>query len=255
MFRRIVPSFVVAALVLAGCGGAGPGISDPKEIVSQGLQATGEAKSFHLLVTADGNVTVPELGGQFGLNGMQLEGDFDLESQSAQLSLSIPSFMGLTGDFILVDDTFYLRTSMTGELWTKMDGGVEQEVPTDPEEALAQMRQFLDTEGVETQKLDDVECGDTTCYAVRMTIPTEVMGGEAAQELGEDPSAIFGEELVLDLRFDRQNLWLRGLSTSIAGEGGTFDVEVTLSAFNEPVQVSPPPADQVTDELPLLPGL
>lgn len=253
MFRRIAPSLVVAALVLAGCGGAGPALSDPKEIVTQGLQATGDVQSFHMLLTADGNVSVPELGGGgIGLNGMRLEGDFDMESESAQLSLAMPTMLGLTADFILVDETFYMRTSMTGELWSKMDGGMQEEVPTDPDEALDQIRGFLDTEGVETQKLDDVECGDTTCYAVRMTIPSEVMA-EAGEELGEDPSAVFGEELVLDLQFDRQNLWLRGASTSVAGESATFDLEIVLSEFNEPVEVSAPPEDQVTDEFPMFP--
>lgn len=67
-----------------------------------------------------------------------------------------------------------------------------------------------------------------------------------------DPTETLGESLVLDLRFDRESLWLTEVSTAVDGTAGsTFSATLTFSAFDEAVTVSPPPSDQVTEgELP-----
>ena len=62
-----------------------------------------------------------------------------------------------------------------------------------------------------------------------------------------------GGALVLNLRFDRQSLWLTEVGTAVQSESvGTFNATLTFSGFDEAVTVSPPPADQVTEgDLPL----
>ncbi|MGH2456911.1 MAG: LppX_LprAFG lipoprotein [Candidatus Limnocylindria bacterium] len=254
MFRRFAPSLVVAALVLAACGGAGPALSDPEEIITQGIDATGDLTSFHILLEVDGTFSVPEMGGDFSLDGTSLEGDLDLENEAAQLTFAVPAMLGLSGEVILADETAYLKTSMTGELYSKVDApSGEMGTVTDPDVALEEVRTFLDEEGVETQKLDDVDCGDRTCYAVRMTIPSGVLA-DAGEEVDMLPTDAFGEALTLDLWFDRENLWLSRVSTSVTSDAvGTFSLTLTLSAFNEAVDVAPPPDDQVTDQPPILP--
>jgi hypothetical protein len=48
--------------------------------------------------------------------------------------------------------------------------------------------------------------------------------------------------------FDRQELWLSEVSTEVSAEGmGEFSLTLTLSGFNESVEVEAPPADQVTE--------
>ena len=127
------------------------------------------------------------------------------------------------------------------------------DVPTDPDRALAGLQDFLDKEGVETEKLADVNCGDRTCYAVKLTIPASLLS-EGGQVAGVDPSEMVGEALVLNMQFDRENLHLTQLSSDIdAGELGTLGLLVTLSGYGEPVEVSPPPSDQVTEGSPALP--
>jgi hypothetical protein len=109
------------------------------------------------------------------------------------------------------------------------------------------VREFLDKEGVESEKLEDVNCGDGKCYAVRVTIPSELLS-EAGDAADMDPAEVFGDALVLDLRFDREDLFLMQVSTSVDSEtAGTFTVTLNVSDYNEPVDVSPPPSDQVTE--------
>ncbi len=255
MLRRIAPALAAATLLLAACGSADPAITDPNEIVTQGLEATVALTSAHILLAMDGTASIPDLGGEMNLSGTRLEGDIDMETEQAHLTFAVPPMLGLTGEVILIDREIYAKTSMTGELWSRTEASEDDPVAgaMDPTEQLEQVRSFLDEEGVVAEKLDDTDCGDRTCYAVRLTIPGDVIAG-AAEGAEVDPGELIGEELVLDLLFDREELWLTEVSTEVAAEGvGELTLTLTLSAFNEPVEVQAPPADQVTEDGPGLP--
>jgi hypothetical protein len=251
VLRRLAPSILVAALALAACTGA-PAITDPEQIITQGIEATTALKSFHMSLAVDGTFSMPE-GGSFELDGTTLDGDFDLESKIGRLAFGVPALLGLTGEVIVIGTDTYVKTSMTGETWSKSTSRSDAlSEAMDPEAALAEVRAFLDKEGVEAEKLDDVECGERTCYAVRLTIPSALLA-EAGGEVEIDPTQTLGEALVLNLRFDRQSLWLTEVGTAVQSESvGTFNATLTFSGFDEAVTVSPPPADQVTEgDLPL----
>lgn len=238
----------VAALLLAACGGAGPAVTDPKEIVTQGLEATAELTSVHILLTVDGTASVSELGGEMSLNGTRLEGDIDIENQQGHLTFAVPPLMGLTGELIQIGNESYIKTTLTGENWSRSEAGEGDPVAEamDPAQQLEEVRSFLDKEGVVVEKLDDTDCGERTCYAVRLTVPTEVIADAA--EGTEVDAAVIGEELVLDLLFDREEMWLAGVSTDVSAEGvGELSLTMTLSGFNEAVEVEAPPADEVTE--------
>jgi hypothetical protein len=241
-----MPAALLLAVVVAGCGTSAPAITDPDEIITQGMKATGEATSFHLDVQVTGSVNVQQTGGTFNLEGTTGAGDFDLTNDLARLTFSAPGILGLTGEVIQVGTDSYVKTSLTGTQYMKStttDTGVD----TDPDQLLGQVSGFLDKEGVETAKLDDVDCGDAKCYAVTLTVPTSLMA-DAGAGSGVDLGQFLGDALVLNLQFDRNTLRLTRLSTDVdAGEVGTFGLAMTLSKYNEAVQVSPPPADQVTE--------
>ncbi len=248
MLRRIAPALAAATLLLAACGGAGPALTDPKEIVTQGLEATAELTSVHILLTLDGSASISELGGEMSLNGTRLEGDIDIENQQGHLTFAVPPLMGLDGEIIQIGRESYIKTSLTGETWSKSEASEGDPVAEamDPAEQLDEVRAFLDEEGVVVEKRDDTDCGDRTCYAVRLTIPAEVMA-DAAKGAELDP-ALLGEDLVLDLLFDREEMWLTEVSTAISAESvGELSLTLTLSGFNEAVEVEAPPADEVTE--------
>jgi hypothetical protein len=250
VLRRLAPSLLVAAFALAACTGA-PAITDPEQIITQGIEATTALKSFHVSLAVDGTFSVSE-GGSFALDGTTLDGDFDLESKAGQLAFAVPAFLGLTGEVIVLGNDTYLKTSMTGDSWSKSTSESDAlSEAMDPEAALSDVRDFLAKEGVEAEKLDDVECGERTCYAVRLTIPSELLA-DAGDEVDMDPTEALGAALVLNLRFDRESLWLTEVSTAVESESvGTFNATLTFSGFDEAVTVSPPPSDQVTEgELP-----
>jgi hypothetical protein len=236
---------------LAACGGAAaPAVADPREIVTQGLEATAELTSVHLLLSVDGTASISELGGgEMSLNGTRLEGDVDIENQQGHLTFAVPPLLGLQGEVIQIGQDSYVKTSMTGELWSKSEVSESDPVAgaMDPQEQLDEIRAFLDEDGVELEKLEDTECGERTCYQVRLTIPAELIA-DAAEGAEVDPTEFLGETLVLDLLFDREEMWLSGMSTELSAESvGELSLTLTLSAFNEPVEVEAPPEDEVTE--------
>jgi hypothetical protein len=253
LLRRLLPAATLLAVVLAACGGpSAPAINDPAEIISQGLEATSEADSFHLDLTLTGNVTIPDTGGTFNLEGTSASGDFDVANKLGRLTFEVPALFSLSGEVLQIGDDSYVKTSLTGDTYTKSttDTG---EIPADPDAALTGLREFLDKEGVETEKLDDVSCGENTCYAVTLTIPTSLLS-EAGDQLGTDPGEVLGDALVLNMQFDRESLQLTQLTTDVdAGELGSLGLLVTFSGYGETVEVSPPPSDQVTEGTPQLP--
>ncbi|HEY7332103.1 MAG TPA: hypothetical protein VH859_04005 [Candidatus Limnocylindria bacterium] len=248
MHRRIAPALAAATLLLAACGGAGPAPADPKDIVIQGLDAMADVETVHFVLSLDGTATIPDLGGEMNLGGTEASGDLSADG-AARVEFAVPAMFGLSGEIIALDGASYTRTSLTGETWSKSD--LDEDDPAtgalDPTEQLDQVREFLDKEGVEVERLDDAECGEETCYAVRLTIPGEVLA-EASDGGDVVPTDLVGEALVLDLLFDREDHWLTQLGTRIVAESvGELTLSLTFSAFNEPVEIEAPPADQVTE--------
>jgi hypothetical protein len=241
-----MPAVLLGLIVLlAACGPSTPALTDPDEIISQGMQATSQATSFHMDATVSGTINIPQTGGTFNLQGTNATFDFDVANERGRLGFEAPGLMSLSGEAILIGDDAFVKTSLTGEKYMKSAVG-DSGVPVEPDEVLSQVSSFLDEEGVEAAKQDDVSCGDATCYAVTLTIPSSLLSGAGTADI--DAGDFLGEALVLSLQFDRESLRLVQASTDIdAGEAGSFGLLITFSKYNEAVEVSPPPDDLVTE--------
>jgi len=263
-----VSAIVLLAVVVFVVFG-GTALTDPAEILTRGAEATSEAQSFHASVTFDGTMTDPESGANVPLNGVTLDGDLDAAEKSAHIMFAVPFLLGLSGEAIVLGDEVYLKSSLSGEKWihtpaTTVEGpSPEPTRPPSAEEIADKIAEFLATDGVSAEKLADDECGDDTCYHVRITISAEAFAAhrEDMPDIGEYgsllPEGAFAGPMVVDLLFDRGGLWLRQMSTSFAGEGtDAVSVTVTLSDYNASFEIGPPPSDQITDEeeFPLFPN-
>lgn len=260
MLRRFAPILVAVLAVLAACQST-PAITDPVEIITQGLDATANLKSLHVSLTLDGSVTAPEGGGTFNLDSTSLEADVDIAGRNVSAHLAVPAFLGLTADLIVIGDDVWYRTSMGGTKWfheTNDMMGSPLPIPTASQgiqEMIDKVEEALATEGVLTKKLADVACGDRQCYQVSVTVPTDLMD-EAGSMASLDPSTIFGEGVVINLLFDREKLWLTEVSTSVDSEEvGTISATLSFSNFDEAVEFSAPPSPEVTEGEFTIPGM
>ena len=263
----LVVVFVTAVVWYAVAGGGT--LTDPAEILTRGAQATAAADSFHVAVTLDGAMTDPESGASVPLDGVTFEADVDATGKSAHVSFAVPFMLGLSGEAIVLGEDVYVKSSLSGEKWihtpaTTEDGpSPEPTGPPTAEEIADRVAEFLATEGVSAEKLADEECGDDTCYHVRINISAEAFEAhnQDMPDMGEYasllPEGAFAGPMSVDLLFDRDGLWLREMSMSFMDEETEgVSVTVTLSDYNASFEISPPPSDQVTDEgeFPLFPS-
>lgn len=258
MLRRFAPVLVALLAVLAACQST-PAITDPVEIITQGLEATADLKSLHISLALDGTLKVPDGGGSFGLDATSLEADVDIEARSVRATVAVPAFLNLTADLIVIGQDVWYRTSMGGTKWfhqgNELTGSPSPSASLDPQAMIDKLKEALAKEGVVTKKLADVACGDRQCYQVSVSVPSTLMT-DAGAVASLDPSTIFGDALVINLLFDREKLWLTEVSTSVDNEAvGTFSATLSFSNFDEAVDFSPPPSPDVTEGEFTIPGM
>jgi len=252
MRRHLLAALVLVTVVpmtLAACAEPKPSLlTDAKEIISRGLAATRDAKSFHVDVQLSGRLA-PQSGGiSFNLDQSTASGDFDVANGLGRVTFDAPGLFGLSGELIQVGADSYLKTKLTGPKYRKLT--TEAAGPAaDPDQILATVSSFLDQQGVQTAKLDDLSCGDGTCYHVTLTVPAQLLSGVAGS-VGVDLGQIGADALELDLQFDQQTMRLVQVSTDIdGGDAGTASMLLIVSRYDQAVEVSPPPSDQVTEGL------
>jgi hypothetical protein len=258
VLRRFAPILVAVLGVLAACQST-PAITDPVEIITQGLEATADLKSLHISLALDGSVTVPDGGGTFKLDSTSLEADVDIQAKSVRATLAVPAFLGLTADLIVIGGDVWYRTSMGGTKWfhqaNELTGSPSPSASLDPQMMIDKLKEALAKEGVVTKKLADVACGDSQCYQVSVTVPSTLMN-EAGAVASLDPSSIVGDALVINLLFDREKLWLTEVSTNVESETvGAISATLSFSNFDEAVDFSPPPSPDVTEGEFTIPGM
>ena len=76
------------------------------------------AKSVHAQVTVDGQAAVAlPIGGATGsvdLTGTTASADIDKANSAAHATFSVPGFLNLSGELIVVGGKAYLKTTLTG---------------------------------------------------------------------------------------------------------------------------------------------
>lgn len=256
--------FLGALAVFAIAGGQS--LTDPAEILTRGAEATSEADSFHMTLTVTGSVIDPETGAEIPLDGVTVEGDINVADDAAHVTFAVPFLLGLSGEAIVLGEDVYLLSSLSGDKWVHMPAGRASSpspAPTAPAEIADKVAEFLATEGVSPEKLADEECGEDTCYHVRLNISAAALAAHPGSmpDMGEYGSLVpddaFTGPLVVDLLFDRDGLWLRQVSTTAADPAaGDASLSLALSDYNLSFDISAPPADEVTEEgdFPLIPS-
>ncbi len=288
MYRRLVAVALVALAALAACSAAAPAISDPSEIVAQSLDALSKAKTVHARADVTGTLPFDAgalLGGMSGdggapsasgasmdLAGTYLEATVDIAGKKGTVTVAIPFLLGTKLEAIMDGDTSYTRISLFGDKWQKSVASPEPGASPSPSDDLASMvadvKKALSQEGVKTEKLADEKCGEDDCYHVRITASASALAQDASgavSGLGGDlgdlgglveglsspapgASPLVGGDVTIDWWARKSDLRPVKIVLGTTAEGSTLAVTVTMDKWDEAVTVSPPPADQVTDQ-------
>jgi len=242
------------AVLVAACGGgsAGPALTDPTAIVTAALKSTEAAKSVHLDLTVDGkaSVTLPGSSGPgtpINLTGTTAAADVDFANKAAKATFSVPALLGLAGEVIAVDGKTYLKTTITGPLYTESASAGSAVDPGNASGMVDNLGDLLLKQGVTLVKGDDVACGSKQCYTVTADLTSEQLGTTGSGALAGLPVNLTGATLKLTIRVEKDLPYhLAGVTAVITmPDGSAVTAEVTASKWDESVTISAPPADQV----------
>lgn len=257
--RPVHAAVLGAALLIAACGGGpnAPELTDPTEILTATANLATAARSVHVDLTADGELSL-DLTGAGTATPVQLTdttaaADLDITGGDARVTFAIPGVLGLRGELIAIDGTGYVKSTLTGARYRTVALG-----PAAPGDSSASMiaglTDFLKRPGLEPVKGADVACGGGTCYTVTIDLTADelaALGVDTAQI--QIPSglpipipSLAGASVNLTVRVAKDTTRLAGLTAVVkTGDTGEATVTVTFSKWNDPITVSAPPADQV----------
>jgi len=243
------------AIALAACGNTPslPALTDPNEIITAALHATEDAKSVHIDVTLDGSINA-DLTGTGGtgtvlpLTGTTAAADVDMAGGKAHATFAIPAFLNLNGELIQIGETSYLKTSLTGPQFEAQQA--TDTLPVDPTDAsgmVDDLGDFLTADGVDPVKGDDVDCGGKQCYTVSIELTSDELAALGADQATAGlPLDLGAASLAVTVRVEKDTYRLAGVGIVVSlGEQGSLTVDLTLSKWDQPMDISPPPADQV----------
>jgi hypothetical protein len=245
MHRRgvaLLALLILATLALGACGGSsGPSISDPKEIVTRAVEAMQNAKTVHIDATVDGSLDPSFLGGQTGaiaLSGTTAAIDADLSGKNLQMTAAVPALLNMTADVIVVGPATYTKISLSSDKYVKSTTAAS--ASTDPVTAVADLKTLLDKPGLVATKKGDTSCGSKSCYAVEIDLSAEELKTLAVgTDLGDATISLL-------IQVEKVTLYPAGITVTAKGSTlGDLTLKLTLSAWDKPMTVIPPPPDEV----------
>jgi hypothetical protein len=254
---------LVTSLAFGACAGApavAP-ITDPNEILIKSVETLAKAKSVHFAASLTGTFTGDLMGSgqssEFKLDGTTAEGDLDIAGKKFRATFSVPAFLGLNGEIIQIDQTTYIKTSLTGAKYMKeTSADLPVDEVTDPAKAGEGVREFLELPGVEPTKVADATCGDNKdCYMVEISMDSDDIAALASAAPEAEAADLEDASLKVTFGVEKETLRMSKIVLSItAGDQGSADMTLNMTKWDEPVTITEPPADQVTEGGDLLGG-
>ena len=223
---------------------------------------------------------VGALKGDLKLDGTAIEGDVDIANQAGHITFNYPAGLAaaggagsgpLTGDILVVNGTLYYKINMTGPKYMKMDlgslsslaggltGSLPSALPTAGGSAmsgitdqLTSLRQAMDQAGAKATLVGVEQIGGKDAYHVNVSVPLDMINSQiaaAAAQASAVPAGLAGMKIdsaSVDFWFYKDSyrpaqFELKGASSAI----GNLDLIVTITAYDQPVTIAAPAADQV----------
>ena len=269
-----------------GSAAASVNANDPGSIITGVINGTTNVKSFHIKLTVSGTIKAAALAdagsaagglgsllqGDIKLDGTAIEGDVDVVNQAGHISLNVPALAALgnqplTGDLIVVANTLYYKVSLLGPTYAKQDlgsigdslGALSSSLPVAVPSAgasaaiadqISQMRQTLKDAGVTVTIVGVDQIGGKAATHINVSVPLDKLNSEIAAQASAGTSMKIDSAAVdLWVYTDSNRLAqveIKGASSTL----GNLDITLTISAYDQPVTVAAPPADQIQTTAP-----
>jgi hypothetical protein len=274
---RSVAAASLSTALLLGVVAPASAQDDPYQLLTEAVTATASATSFHVLAEASGALNMGESMGDmaFPIDGTRIEGDISVTPPAVSLTFELPlqGFPISGGVIVPGDGKGYLKLALpmgsVDDLWhvipvgaVDMAGALSS--PRPAADLAADLKAELDAAGVVITNEGETSCAAGTCTRLHLEIPSAVVKSNLGPigDLGgmlTEPSPAASEApappIPADILIDNASGRLDSFTATYANPASGTDIAltVTLSAYDVPVAITPPPADQITDE-PVLGG-
>jgi hypothetical protein len=230
------------------------------EIISRSAASLQGVTTLHFSAKIDGSINAGAiteltggsssgLSGNISLNGMTIDGDFDIARQAFRMSLSMPTLMGMTADIIQVDGYQYMQMSLVGPKYTKtkvtttLVSAAPSATPNIGEMA-EQLRKGLTDMGGSATLTSTENVSGQDAYRVKIDIPVAKLNEAIAGAAGS--SDITLDSFTLDYWVYMNDLKpAKAVVTGSSPKLGNINATVTLSKYNESVSIQAPSADKI----------
>jgi hypothetical protein len=278
-------SAIALAACSAGATPAPTPIADASTIITQSLDALSKAQTVHVKADVTGTIpfdlsslmgggsgTPAASGGSMDLAGSYIEATVDINGKKGTATVALPVLLGLKADAIMDGDTSYTRINLMGDKWQKSVSSPEPGASPSPSQdaatMAAQLEKALTASGVTATKLANEKCGDVDCYHVQIKAPASALKGDASGLLSglgglggglgglaggitgspaPGASPIVGGDVTIDWWAQTTDLRPAKIVLVVDAGGAPITITAVMDSYDKPVTVSPPPADQVTD--------
>ena len=251
----------VLSLVVAACSGpAAPALTDPTEILSKTAESFKNVTTVEVVGSFTGELPISELGSDVDLSSITIAASLDIPNQKAKVVVDAPELLGTKIEALVVDGFAYAKIEGMAASFLGLEPGkyIKMEIPEDTSDAVSdpsQVAEEIDNarEHIDDlpapEKLADEKCGDQDCYHIRITADSDELKSISPEAgmVGEGTATIDIWSRKSDLRPAKVQVSVTSPESGTIG--ATFDFKYDVS-----VNVSAPPADQVT-EMPDLSGL
>jgi hypothetical protein len=181
------------------------------------------------------------------LTGTTASADIDFAKPAAKANVSVPALLNFAAELIAVDGKVYTKTTLTGPLYQVSDASGAPVDPSDASGMIDNLGDLLLKEGVTLVKGEDVACGSKQCYTVSTDLTAEQLGTAGAAAIGGLPIDLTGASLKVTVQVEKDlPHHLAGVTVALTlADGSVVTAELRASKWDEPVNVTAPPADQV----------
>ncbi|MFN8622096.1 MAG: hypothetical protein U0869_15300 [Chloroflexota bacterium] len=267
---RWVPAILLLLAVAPGTALARtPSASpDPAAIalIARSIVATRAATSMHVTITGSGPVAGMALMKPATLDGARMEADIDVARPAFSAEVDAP-FLGWSGlGMRALDGHAYSGGgSAMGGMWVGEDAtvlgdrgilgsvpGVGMLLDGDSSQAALEnaIRRKLSRAGASIALAGERSCGAGTCTLVHLEGPLSADPTGLADLIGPQPDGTIepGDFAILaDVLVDTATARIDTVDVTLHAPTSDTTVQLTIGAYDEPVTIEAPPADQITE--------
>ncbi len=277
MPRRMLTLLAAVAIVIAACSNgpaATPVPTDPAAILAATTASLHDVKSVHYKVAVTGSLNTGGLlggdsassgpsgsGSSLDLAGTTIEGDLDVVNSAATVTATVPALLNLTANVIVVGGVAYIKTSLTGAQYEKLDTSsltgalpipstaVGGSPAPEASAVLSEVQAALAKLPPPTLLADETVNGQD-CHHIQVKVASSDVPMASGALDGVSGSA------TVDVWSQKSDGRPSRLVIAVDGASqGTLSLTIDLTNYDAAVTIAAPPADQISDQPFTIPGL